>query len=79
MMTAETFGTFAAKEAIKAGGPTPFDADGSCLLPDGPMDADWDALEDELMRKPTDVERRDFEDTYCRWMRAAIDDLTSDK
>jgi len=76
-MTAETFATFAAKEAIKAGGPDPFDSDGNCLLPEEPMDADWDALEDELMRKPTEEERRDFVATYCRWMRAAIEDACS--
>jgi hypothetical protein len=74
--TAESFATAAAKEAITAGGPHPFDSDGRCLLPTEPTDGDWEWLTDQLGHTPDADERRDFSTTYSRWMRAAIIDLT---
>jgi hypothetical protein len=73
--TAESLATLAAKEAIKAAGLRPFDADGTCLLPTEPMAADWDWLTEELGHEPDADEQRDFRVTYSRWMRDAIDSL----
>ena len=57
-----------ADEAKDVAGSSPFNTDGSCLLPDEPPAGDWDALIDGLGREPTDAEAADFADAYIERM-----------
>jgi len=73
--TAESLGTFAANEAVKAGGDSPFDENGDCLLPVAPQEGDWDFLADQLQRAPSLEETGDFAQSYRLRMLAEINQL----
>ncbi len=64
----EALGTECAESAIEAGGPTPVDVDGECILPREPVGGDWDALAELLGRGPTEEEEVVFARAYAARM-----------
>ncbi len=58
-----------ARAANDAAGDKPWDNEGFSLLPDEPQEGDWEALQDELGREPTNEERKAFEREYAAVMK----------
>ena len=59
-----------AGDAIDAGGSTPTDHEGNCLLPTEPLKGDWDYFYEEMEkwmdgRSAIEEHEQIFEDTYC--------------
>lgn len=75
----ESLAITASLDAVDAGGEDPFNVDGECMLPRGPMEGDWEWFESyfksNFKREANEQEKGIFYNRYCEEMEYAIDDL----